>query len=299
MNHPADLTAAGPQAPVLDGLNPAGPKLNRTCQACRARKIKCHLTPASPQCERCQKLSLACIFEPPATRRKRVRNETRIHHLERQLERLQAAVSETQGTSSTSSRSPGESSSATPGSASVHLQSGTLTAASDDPITAGIVDQAEAATLYSAFCTRHALLYPLVSPPPPESWLFVRQTRPALFRAILATASSSIRPDLWESLYRDTESYLVSQMMIDGQRSLQLVQAALILAIWHHPAHEFQNLKFNQMVSMAATAITDLRSSGEPEYEVPRPAAAPGPSPSGHLVELCRTYLATYFLCSR
>jgi hypothetical protein len=63
--------------------------------------------------------------------------------------------------------------------------------------------------------------------------------------------------------------FIVNEIMILGRRSLHLVQAALVLAIWNYPPREFfQEVNFSQMAGMAATVVADLRSSVQIEYTV-------------------------------
>lgn len=219
-----------------------------------------------------------------------MRNDTRICELERQVQDLHAAISNQP--SSTENWSPGESSAPLADTPSTGLGSD-----DEDPIVRGIVDMSKAHSLYEAFYSRIAPLYPLVLPPPPERLPSVRAAQPALFRAALTAASASAEPNIWQQLFVATEKYIVHEIMVLGKRSLQLIQAALVLAIWSHPPQKFQNINFNQMASMAATAVVDLRSSGGPAYKVP--AAAATECPSNDQIELCRTYLATYLLCSR
>lgn len=154
----------------------------------------------------------------------------------------------------------------------------------------------QARSLYEAIRSRIAHLYPLVLPPP-QRFTSIRAETPALFRAALAAASASIAPNLWQQLFIDTEKYIVHEIMVLGKRSLQFIQAALILAVWYHPPQNFQDANFNQLASTAATAVVDLRSSGDPAYEVPTATMNTG-NPTNHQIELCRTYLATYVLCS-
>lgn len=222
-----------------------------------------------------------------------MRNDARIRELERQVKGLHAAISDQPPSTENWSPMPiGSSAGPMAGTPSTRLGIG-----NEDPIVKDIVDVLQARSLYEAFHSRIAPLYPLVSPPPPETMDLVRAEQPALFRAALTAASSSVAPDIWEQLFMDTETYIVHEIMVLGKRSLQLIQAALVLAIWNHPPKKFQNVNFNQMANMAATAVVDLRSSGGPSYKVP--AAAVTGCPSNDQIELCRTYLATYFLCSR
>jgi hypothetical protein len=66
--------------------------LNRSCEACRGRKVRClqqTIDPSSTQCARCQKMSLNCIFLAPSTRQRRKRTDIRIAELEKELKLMQ------------------------------------------------------------------------------------------------------------------------------------------------------------------------------------------------------------------
>ncbi|CZR43853.1 uncharacterized protein FPRO_07230 [Fusarium proliferatum ET1] len=72
-------------------------RLNSNCKGCRKRKIRCISGPSishpsQERCNRCRKLDIECIFKVPVTRKRRKRNETRIHELEQKLEEVQRAI---------------------------------------------------------------------------------------------------------------------------------------------------------------------------------------------------------------
>jgi hypothetical protein len=138
--------------------------------------------------------------------------------------------------------------------------------------------------------------YPLILPPAPISYKTLRDDRPAILRAIIATASSIYAPDLWKSLFQDAERYIMEQALMRGRKSLDLIQAALLLATWSHPPKNFEDLNFGQFVNIAATMIIDLRSSNDPRYLVSPESVAE--STQGSL-EVARTFLACYLLSSR
>lgn len=310
-----DSLAKGSQGPV---------PLNRTCQDCRQRKIKCTILAQERdggvrKCTRCFKLGLDCVFTPPATRKTRRRNETRIKELERKLETIQDAVAQGRTTSVLSQRSASELSHVTeekrsPRALSERLQSldravasdatspqvtipESLEGASGDVVIRGLVDCSQAEELYELFSDSLAPLYPLVLVPDPLTWQAVRQNRPLLFQAALTAASSGVDPKLSEILFRDTGKLLAEKVVLAGDKSLDLVQALLILATWHHPSKRFEDLKFSQYAHMAATMVMDIRSSNDGRFRIPLPDEPL--VPSEQLVETCRTFLACYFLCSR
>lgn len=110
-------------------------------------------------------------------------------------------------------------------------------------------------------------------------------------------ASTSLQPGISARMFRETSQFLAEKVVVDGDKSLDLIQALLVLSTWHLPPNTYNELKFNQYAHMAATMVTDLRCSTDKRYVIP---TAGDPSPPSHeLAEVCRTFLATYFLCSR
>lgn len=265
---------------------------------------------------RCVKLDLDCVFLPPAIRRRRNRNETRIKELERKLQEIQETIAASPARQADANlahprppsnsgkyevREPtfGNCSSFTPSSTpfDTSVLAGLNDSTYDDPVSRGLVSHDLAYRLYWKFCHDQAPIYPLVLPPANLTWEQARSERPALFRAILTAGSSSINPGLFTILFQNTGKFLVEEAVVNGKRSLDLVQAFLIIATWYCPQEQFQELKFSQYASLAATMVLDLRFSSGGRHQIPSPDAFL--IPSEELKETCRTYLACYFLCSR
>lgn len=278
-------------------------RLNRTCTACRQRKIKC--TPLAPEldagntdaCTRCWKHSLSCVYPPSARKKTRRRNEDKIRDLESRLEAVQAAVG-----SGLALRSPSDGATASPLLTfnEVHPQESsteTSDAPSSDTFTDGFLSPELAERLYRAFINNMTPLYPLISIPASCTWLSTRRDRPALFRAMITAASISAQPDISTRLFRETARFLADKVVVAGDKSLDLIQALLVLSTWHLPPNTFGELKFSQYAHMAATMVIELRASNERLYA--ETLASETLPPSHEVVETCRTFLATYFLCSR
>ncbi|KAM5519449.1 hypothetical protein FOXYSP1_17873 [Fusarium oxysporum f. sp. phaseoli] len=290
----------------------AGRRLNKTCEGCRRRKIRCipdHLHPdtATERCTRCTKLDLECIFKAPSLRRRRIRNETRINGLEQKLLEVQRlitsehkalAVSEAPGTPASTSGlpvAPDLVTNKSPGFSSPSQESHRLSS-DDDSITRHSIPPSLAEAFCIEFCTDILPHYPLILPPISPSWRTIQKDRPALFHVILATTVGSLQPNLRLSLFRDAERYILNEAIVQGHKSLDLVQAALILSSWSNPPCKFQHLTFNQFLNLAATMVIDLRSLGDQRYQVPF-----AESPELHTdeqKEVARTYTACYLLCS-
>ncbi|KAK7431309.1 hypothetical protein QQZ08_002080 [Neonectria magnoliae] len=271
--------------------------LNRTCQS----NLK--------KCTRCLKLDMECVFLPPAIKKTRKRNEARIKELERKFQQIQESIGDGRGAPPVSlsslageigiplaTRSDDRSPAATSATADTFLSTTSTDGASPDPLSTGLVGHKQAEGLYWAFCHSFAPLYPIVHVPESLTCEATRRVRPALFRAILTVASTSIDPSLSRALFLDTGKYLAAKAVVAGEKSLDLIQALLVLSTWQQPPEKFQGLKFSQHAQMAATMVMDLQSSNEEQYKVPGPELTL--IPSDHLLETCRSFLACYFLCS-
>lgn len=278
-------------------------RLNRTCTACRQRKVKCmplaqeRDTENVNTCTRCWKQSLSCVFPPTARKKTRRRNEDKLRDLESRIGAVQAALQSGLRRQSLPDRDEVSSLPAFPEAPSQTFVMGTLDVPAGDPVTTGLVSPELAGKLCQTFSNDLAPLYPLVSVPISSTWQSLQSGRPALFRAIITAASTSTQPAISARMFRDTAQFLAEKVVVAGQKSLDLIQALLVLSTWHLPPSTFTELKFSQYAHMAAAMVTDLRSSNDKRYAILTPSDH---SIASHeLIETCRTFLAAYFLCSR
>lgn len=98
-------------------------------------------------------------------------------------------------------------------------------------------------------------------------------------------------------MFRNTGLYVTEEASIKGNKSLDLIQALLVLSAWYCPMEDFKKLKFSQYANLAGGMVLDLKSSNDEQYFIPSTMDAF--VSSQHLTEMCRTFLACYFLCSR
>ncbi|PTB72111.1 hypothetical protein M440DRAFT_1465841 [Trichoderma longibrachiatum ATCC 18648] len=310
----ADKTTHGQEAEVRRTAS-----LNRTCEGCRHRKIRCIIdvppsTTNSPKCARCSKFNLDCVFLPPAIRRRRNKNDTRIKELEQKLQQLQealakppaeveAGIADLEGSYSADVfesfhpdfQQPSTSSNYSP-PPETYIPTALSYATSQDPLSAGNVSPELANDLFTTFCQTLAPEYPLVHLPSDWTWQQTRDAKPALFRAVLTAASSDRDPALFKAMFRNTGLYVTEEASIKGNKSLDLIQALLVLSAWYCPMEDFKKLKFSQYANLAGGMVLDLKSSNDEQYFIPSTMDAF--VSSQHLTEMCRTFLACYFLCS-
>ncbi|KAK1812331.1 hypothetical protein LTR12_013301 [Friedmanniomyces endolithicus] len=93
----------------------------------------------------------------------------------------------------------------------------------------------------------------------------LRRTRPTLFLAVIAAASGKENPDLSATLDKEILEAYATRSLMNSEKSLELVQALLISAVWYHPPSEFGQLKYYEYIHMAATKVMDLGLGTRPK----------------------------------
>lgn len=84
--------------------------------------------------------------------------------------------------------------------------------------------------------------------------------------------------------------------MIYGRKSIDLIQAALVLITWSHPPDKFQHLNFGEFINIATTMVIDLRCSNDERYQIA--SSNPQVLHTKEHLETVRAFPACYFLCS-
>lgn len=109
---------------------------------------------------------------------------------------------------------------------------------------------------------------------------------------MLAAAAGTRDEALGMRLNETIFSIYADKIMLQGEKSLEIVQAILITANWYCPLNTYDRLKFYQFVHIAATMCIDIGLGDVLDKSVPDDA------PGGRL-DCCRTVLACYICCSR
>lgn len=278
-------------------------KLNRSCEACRGRKIRCIRSSASGEkCSRCEKLNLTCTYLAPNTRKRHRRTAAKVAELERELHQLKQRVDgagedgrnisppfprEDDMRDSTSGQDQVEqlqrNRSAPPAS---------LTTTSWTDVNIDDLDDSTQQYLLDHFAHQQLQHLPFIDPSGMSSVSIMRENRPALFGAILAASAASSNPSLAQGLAIKLDKLYAERVMIEGEKSLDLVQSLILTAVFYHPPFRFSALKFTQYAHMATNMALDLCLGSRKRFIASKnPDLEPG--------EGYRACLACYILCSR
>jgi hypothetical protein len=297
-------------------MDPGTPqKLNRSCEECRTRKIRCQPeSGTASKCSRCEKLQLRCTFVAPVTRRRRLRANGRIDDLENELKELRRKIDGHEGTSATSSRSTSDAEIVSGNGDPARLDSNALLSSSkstglnlsnlgdaldqqdarnNEQVCSGLLDDSVQQTLLQRFVRDLSPHMPFFDVLKGQSLAEIRREYPCTLLAILAASSTGFNPGIALPLVKELDAMCAEQVIIRGQKSVDLTQAMLINAIWYHPPDRFQDLKFTQYTHIAANMALDLRLG---ELKPMRGSAS---NDTFEAFKRNKLFLMTQMMCSR
>lgn len=195
-----------------------------------------------------------------------------------------------------------------------------------DVVDAGLISMATARQLFETYRRDLCPTYPIVVIPESATADEIRKTRPALFLAIIAAAAGKDHADLAALLDKEVLHAYAMRHVVNSEKSLELVQALLVSAVWYHPPTKFGQLKYYEYIHMAATMAMDIgigtrsvphrnlfaqgpesrdgrKSNMHPLEDASNPDLSMTPrsrdgSPDTGSLESRRTFLACYIVCS-
>lgn len=115
-----------------------------------------------------------------------------------------------------------------------------------------------AGLLYRRFNTELAVLFPVVVFPADYPVEKLRAEKPVLFLAVLAVSSGLMHPALYKALNKELIKVLAEKAVINGNKSLELVQSYLLSTVWYFAPNRLEELKFYQLLHMALAMALDL-----------------------------------------
>lgn len=164
------------------------------------------------------------------------------------------------------------------------------------------VDQAQ--KMFNSYVEKMAPHFPAVVFPPETTASDVRKTRPTLFLAILSASSGMNYPELQRNLTKELMGIYAERIIVNGEKTLELVQALHISTLWYWPPEHFEELKFYQLIHIAAVMAIDIGMGKKSKPQKPKYAGlwrdnpwrrTPYPDPES--AEARRAWLSCYFLC--
>lgn len=174
-----------------------------------------------------------------------------------------------------------------------------------DVIDRGVLDHDTAIQMFDRYVNEMAPQMPTVVFNPGTTAAEIRRTKPVLFLAILSVASGSIRPALQPSLVAEATRIYADRVICRGEKSLELIQALLVSTLWYTPPEQYEELKFYQLIHIAAVMGMDIgmgkrTKTGKKAFGLWKECTWKKPSgPDPDAPETRRTWLGCYFMCAK
>ena len=126
-----------------------------------------------------------------------------------------------------------------------------------DVVDRGLLTMALAHELFVRYTNQMCPHLPGVVLPPGMTAADLRASKPLLFLSIMAAASSEM-PNLQRTLTRELMHVFADRIIVRGLKSLEMVQALQVAVIWYWPPERFEELKFYQLVHVAAVMAIEI-----------------------------------------
>ncbi|OAG40436.1 hypothetical protein AYO21_05336 [Fonsecaea monophora] len=274
------------------------------CVPCRMTKTRCVSIGDLDSCEACLRKSRACVRPGPA--KPRTNPSQKIRELEGKIASLSQALSARQRhdqpgeptllATPTQSVSSGRSRDASvpvvrptwqifPESQSRHSSA----QVDLDVVDQGLLDMPTAEVLFNHWNDSMRPILPIVLLSE-DNLRECRRGKPMLFLAILSVASGSILPSFQSPLVKELKRQLARQILEQGRRSMDLIQACLLYSQYYTHDPESPHALPTQFVSAAITMLCDLDMV---EHIAPKPGSCTDESK-----ETARAYLACWYAAS-
>jgi hypothetical protein len=158
---------------------------------------------------------------------------------------------------------------------------------SADFVARGLLSLETAYEMFESYVNDLLPLYPAVIFPPGYTASAARKEKPVLFAAVITAASCQLDPTLFSTLFDEIIRIYAERIFVNGEKSLELVQAISVTSIWHCPPDvgEMVPLKFFQHINLAASMAVDIGLGTRDDG-------------SAVSTEECRTLLACYLSCA-
>ncbi|KAL7805597.1 hypothetical protein V8C26DRAFT_417694 [Trichoderma gracile] len=164
-----------------------------------------------------------------------------------------------------------------------------------DIVDRGLVTMEHATGLFNKYKEHMVRHLPAVVFPPSTTVMELRKTKPTLFLAIMAAATGE-NHSLQRVLQRELMQLFAEKVIVTGEKNLELVQAMHVAVIWYWPPEHFEELKFYQLVHIAAVMAIDIGLGRKGGSRRGPPPFRRNPPPDPCSIECRRTWLTCFFL---
>lgn len=169
-----------------------------------------------------------------------------------------------------------------------------------------IIDRKTATNVFDRYVAEMAQHLPAVAFNPGTKAADIRASRPVLFLAILVAGTVGLTDlKIQDELTRLSLDVFANCIVRNGEKSLELVQALTVSAIWYRPPKRYEQMNFYQLIHIAAVMAIDVGMGKRLKHwrmaTVAQNEQQKGPRSIilSDTVEVRRTWLGCYFLCSK
>ena len=184
-----------------------------------------------------------------------------------------------------------------------------------DVVDRGLLSLSTATRLFDIYIEDLVPHYPVVIFPEGYHLEDLRRSRPILFLAVMAAAAGTSDSQLSTLLNTEVLAAYATRAFINSEKSLELVQAMIVTAVWYAPPEGPGKLKFYEYIHMAATMALDLglgvrppslhprlhsvqTSTSAPSEDATSTPQSPPVETNAADLESMRTFMACYLICS-
>lgn len=173
-----------------------------------------------------------------------------------------------------------------------------------DVIDRGLISAEMASDMFNVFVERMCPHMPAIAFPPGTTAADVRKSKPTLFLAVLSASSGLSHPALQKILTKEIMSIYADRIICHGEKTLEIIQALQVSALWYWPPEHFEELKFYQLIHIAAVMAIDIGMGKKSKSSTKKAAGLwrdhawrRTPYPDAESIEARRAWLSCYFLC--
>ena len=281
---------------VTNGRPKDSTRTRHACESCRLLKVRClsNANQSISKCQRCARLNQECLMKARAPRKPRKRTDTRVEELERQVDALRAAFGTPPSSNGSALASARSKTSTTlthnqehamapepdtfrkaslpsppaelrilvaPCGAILHGSPPQCIISPSASVSSGSLTPSIACDLFETYQTELVQYLPLSSFLDTDDASTARERNPTLFLAVITAAAGYSDLELHSTLIDQLTQDLAKRTVIDGERSIELVQALLITAAFYQPpgaSEKLKNYQFIQYIHMAVTMSNEI-----------------------------------------
>ena len=144
----------------------------------------------------------------------------------------------------------------------------------DDIIDRWVITQEFAEELLNVWRNELVAASPGIYIPKDWSAAQLREKKPSLFHAIMAAAAHSRGSALSDKLHEEAVYYYARTAFINGEKSVQTIQALLVTVAFYSPPKTPGQLQIYQWVNMAASMALELGLASKPRTHEQLPKRA-------------------------